>query len=201
MAEFAQLVRSLLLSPSREVLGTVWTVKRRASAVALAAATAMVAGGCSHTVTGSAERAVPAAGDAGRSYGYVDNRCGMLVDTTVQETIGAQNVIRPYSGAVCQYIMSRQSTTLDATFSWFETGTLERERVLAAERGAQISDTVIERHPAFLARRSVTGAACSATAAANPGVLSWWVQIRGAATGDPCQDAKKLLAATLSSSL
>jgi hypothetical protein len=48
-----------------------------------------------------------------------------------------------------------------------------------------------------LARRDTTGAACSATAAAGTGVLSWWVQFRGQSTGDPCTDAEKLLSATL----
>ncbi|MGZ6725618.1 MAG: DUF3558 domain-containing protein, partial [Solirubrobacteraceae bacterium] len=41
----------------------------------------------------------------------------------------------------------------------------------------------------------------SATAAAGAGVLSWWVQTRAKADADPCADAEKLLAATLSSDL
>jgi Protein of unknown function (DUF3558) len=125
----------------------------------------------------------------------------MLTDSSVQEAVGAQDVVRPYSGAVCQYVLSRHSTTVDATFSWYETGTLDRERAVAAARGAEISDTVVERHDTFLARRSVTGLGCSATTSAEPGVLSWWVQIRGQQTGDPCADAEKLLAATLSSEM
>lgn len=66
---------------------------------------------------------------------------------------------------------------------------------------------MVERHKAFIARRDVTGAACAATAAAGSGVISWWVQFRGAGSavqagkGDPCQDAKKLLSATLQSEL
>ena len=90
---------------------------------------------------------------------------------------------------------------VDVIFSWFETGSLDRERALAHESGAQISDTVVERHQAFLARRATTGSACSATAAAGPGVLSWWVQFRGQTSGDPCKDAEKLLSRTLSSDL
>ena len=66
-----------------------------------------------------------------------------------------------------------------STFSWYETGSLDRERALATERGATITEKVVERHQAFLARRDTTGAACSATAAAGTGVLSWWVQFRG----------------------
>jgi len=109
--------------------------------------------------------------------------------------------VRPYSGAVCQYVLSRGSAIVDVTFSWYETGTLDRERALATERGATITEKVVERHQAFLARRDTTGAACSATAAAGTGVLSWWVQYRGQRSGDPCTDAEKLLTATLQSDM
>lgn len=175
-----------------------WRIK----AVAVLAVTAVVTvSGCSQTVSGTARRAQPGVPDPNRSYGYIDDRCGLLLDSSIQEVIGADNVVRPYSGAVCQYVLSRQSAMIDVTFSWFETGNLDRERALAQERGAQISDTVVERHQAFLARRPTTGSACSATAAAGPGVLSWWVQFRGQASGDPCKDAEKLLSRTLSSDL
>jgi Protein of unknown function (DUF3558) len=175
-----------------------WRIK----AVAVAAVTVMVTvAGCSQTVSGTARRAHPSVPDAGRSYGYVDDRCGLLLDSTVQEILAADDVVRPYSGAVCQYVLSRGSATIDVTYSWFETGSLDRERALAEQRGAQITSTVLKRHDAFLARRNVTGTGCSATAAASPGVLSWWVQFRGQTNDDSCKDAEKLLAATLSSEL
>ncbi len=169
--------------------------------------------GCSHTIDGTAERASAGTADPDRSFGYVDDRCGLLVDSTIQQILAADNVVRPYSGAVCQYVLSRAVGTapdagsppmLDVTFSWFERGSLDRERAVARSRDAVITDVVIERHQAFTARRDLTGAACSATAAAGSGVISWWVQFRGAAaagTDDPCQDAKKLLSATLQSEL
>jgi len=166
---------------------------------------------CSQTIGGTAQRADPGVPDPGRSYGYVDDRCGLLDDSSVQATLGADEVTRPYSGAVCQYILSRSgagttpvpttATTIDVTFSWFEAGTLERERALLAARGAVVKDIVVERHGGFLARRDTTGAACSATAAAGTGVLSWWVQYRGQSSGDPCADAQKLLSATLRADL
>ena len=157
--------------------------------------------GCSQTVSGTARRAHPDVPDPERSYGYVDDRCGLLEDSSIQEMLAADNVVRPYSGAVCQYVLERDSGTVDVVFSWFETGNLDRERTLAEQRGAQITDKVVERHQAFLARRDTTGAGCSATAAAGPGVLSWWVQIRGKSGIDTCKDAEKLLAGTLSSEL
>jgi hypothetical protein len=97
--------------------------------------------------------------------------------------------------------LARGSGIVDVTFAWYETGSLDRERILAGERGATITEKVVERHQAFLARRDTTGAACSATAAAGSGVLSWWVQYRDQRSGDPCQDAEKLLTATLKSDL
>ena len=182
-----------------------WRVK----AVAIAAVTAVVTvAGCAQTITGTAQRANPAVPDPERNYGYVDNRCGLLEDSSIQEMLGAQSVVRPYSGAVCQYVLERDSgpdadstTMIDVVYSWFETGNLDREQTLAQQRGAKVTDKVIERHQAFLARRDTNGAGCSATTAAGPGVLSWWVQTRGKADADPCKDAEKLLAATLSSDL
>jgi Protein of unknown function (DUF3558) len=184
----------------------------RVNPVAVVAVTAVVtAAGCSQTVSGIAQRAQPGVPDPNRSYGYVDDRCGLLVDGSIQEVIGADDVVRPYSGAVCQYVLSRRSgpdadavappVLIDVNFSWFETGSLDRERVLASERGAKVTMKVVERHEAFLARRDTTGVACSATAAAGTGVLSWWVQFRGQTEGDPCIDAEKLLSATLQSDM
>ena len=98
--------------------------------------------GCSQTVGGF--RAAGASGmpDPNRSYGYVDDRCGLLLDSSVQETLGADNIVRPYSGAVCQYVLTRgDARPIDVTFSWFETGSLDREKTLAAERGATITGT------------------------------------------------------------
>jgi hypothetical protein len=183
----------------------------RVNPVAVVAVTAVVAvAGCSQTVSGTARRAQSAVPDPNRSYGYVDDRCGLLVDGSIQQAIGADHIVRPYSGAVCQYVLARGSgpdvggaspAIVDVTFSWYETGTLDRERELATGRGATITEKVIERHHAFLARRDTTGAACSATAAAGTGVVSWWVQFRGQRNGDPCKDAEKLLTLTLQSDL
>jgi uncharacterized protein DUF3558 len=174
----------------------------RVNPVAVVAVTAVVTvAGCSQTVSGTARRAQSAVPDPNRSYGYVDDRCGLLVDSSIQQAVGADHIVRPYSGAVCQYVLARGSGIVDVTFSWYETGSLDRERVLAGERGATITEKVVERHQAFLARRDTTGAACSATAAAGTGVLSWWVQYRDQRSGDPCQDAEKLLTATLQSDM
>jgi hypothetical protein len=175
-------------------------MRRRVMGAAAVTLVAAVAVGCSQTVTGAAERARPTVPDPERNYGYVDDRCGLLTDTTIQQTLGADRVVRPYSGAVCQYVAARQAGLVDVVFSWFETGSFERERGLATARGATVTDTDIERHPAFLAKH-VDNTACSATAAAGTGVVTWWVQFRPQAGSDPCQAAQKLLSATLSADM
>jgi uncharacterized protein DUF3558 len=178
-----------------------WRVRYFAAVAAAAVTAVATVAGCSQTVSGTARRAQSAVPDPNRSYGYVDDRCGLLVDSSIQQAIGADHIVRPYSGAVCQYVLGRDSGIVDVTFAWYETGSLDRERILAGERGATITEKVVERHQAFLARRDTTGAACSATAAAGSGVLSWWVQYRNQHSGDPCQDAEKLLTATLKSDM
>jgi hypothetical protein len=181
--------------------------RRVVEAAAVAVTATVTVAGCSHTVSGTAQRAESGGAGTDRGYGYVDDRCGLLTDSSVQELLKADNIVRPYSGAVCQYVLSRKSgpsaspVMVDVVFSWFESGSLERERTVAQERKAQITDTVVERHQAFLARRDITGAACAATAAAGSGVLSWWVQYRGQNSGDPCKDAQMLLSKTLQAEL
>ena len=181
------------------------SVGRVGRIILVAVTAATIAAGCAQTVEGTAQRADPGAIDPDRSYGYLDDRCGLLDDSTVQTTLDADEITRPFSGAVCQYILSRRSTggaaNIDVTFSWFESGSLDRERALADARGANVTDMIVERHKAFSARRDTTGAACSATAMAGKGVVSWWVQYRGQSSGDPCVDAEKLLSATLRSDM
>jgi hypothetical protein len=169
------------------------------------AAIAIMAAGCAQQVDGMALPDRSGDADPVRSYGYADDRCGLLADDSVQAVLAADDVVRPYSGAVCQYILSRGDVMVDVTFAWFDTGELDRERAVAVERGAEVTDTVVERRPAFLARRDTTGSACAATAAAGDGVLSWWVQERAVgepgSAADPCADAEKLLSATLKSDM
>ncbi len=153
---------------------------------------------CTRVVPGTPERATVGVGASDRGYGFAEDRCGLLLDGTVQEIVGAKDVVRAYSGAVCQYLLRRGPAVTDVTFFWFESGTLERERSVASQRNAQITDVVVQRHDGFLAR---SGSGCAATAATNPGVASWWVQFRGEAGSDPCATAQKLLDKTLSADL
>lgn len=179
----------------------------RAVTVLFAVIAVVSTASCTRTMGGDAERARVAAPDPDRSYGYIDDRCGLLLDDTVAELLEAETLARPYSGAVCQYVLSAPTGLIDVVYTWFETGSFERERDLAEQRGAEVTEEDVARHPAFLTRRPDNAAACGATAAAGSGVLSWWVQYRPEtspvaslapnAGGDPCEAAQKLLSATL----
>lgn len=175
--------------------------------VAVAAVTVlMTVPACARTVDGTAQRVHLDTAERSAGLGYADDRCGLLDDRMVGDILAADHVVRAYYGPVCQYVLTRDSTTLDVTYSWFGSGSLQRERRLAQDRGAEVGETVLRRHDAFRARRDVTGAACAATAGvgadgSGPGVLSWWVQYRAQFDGDPCAEAEKLLAATLSSAM
>src|SRR5258707_1325848 len=69
----------------------------RVQPVAVVAVTAGVTGaGCSQTVGGTARRSQSRAPAPNRSYGYVDNRCGLLADSSIQQTIGAAHLLRPF---------------------------------------------------------------------------------------------------------
>lgn len=185
-------------------LGPLSTVNWRGVALAVVVVPTLVtAVGCARTVSGTPHRVARPINVSAHGYGYTNDRCGMVMDITVEQLAGADNLIRTYSGAVCQFILTRQATVIDVNYSWFEAGTLDRERSVAQATNAQITDIEVERHKGFLARRSVTGSACSATAATNPGVASWWVQVRGNGRVepglDPCDVAQRLLGKTLSS--
>src|SRR5687768_667164 len=96
-----------------------WTPMRwrcgKLPAVAVIATVTVAA--CAQTLDGSARRAQPGVPDPERSYGYVDDRCGLLLDSTIQDALGAESVVRPYSGAVCQYVLVRQQGLVDVVFS------------------------------------------------------------------------------------
>ena len=126
--------------------------------------------------------------------------------------LGAEDVVRPYSGAVCQYVLERGSGPMSAPLRLRRRSTSSSpgsrpaassvNGTLADERGAKVTDMVVERHHAFLARRDTNGAGCSATAAAGPGRAELVGAVRAVkANADPCADAEKLLAATLSSEM
>lgn len=165
-------------------------------AVTAVAATAA----CSQTVAGTAEQARTGVPDADRNYGYVDDRCGLLHDDTIKDLLAADSVVRPFSGAVCQYVLTTRAGLVDVVFSWYETGTFERERSVASGRGSRVTDKEVDRHPAFVAQRQDNPDACSATAAAGTGVATWWVQFRPS-SGDVCESAETLLSATLSADM
>ncbi|MDZ4270276.1 MAG: DUF3558 domain-containing protein, partial [Mycobacterium sp.] len=66
-------------------------MRRRVGQVLIVAVTATITAACSQTVGGTAQRADSGVPDPERSYGYVDNRCGLLDESSVQATLAADD--------------------------------------------------------------------------------------------------------------
>ncbi len=111
----------------------------------------------------------PRVPDPDRSYGYVDDRCGLLRRQLDPGDCSAPiSWCEPFSGAVCQYVLSTDAGVIDVVFSWFERAASTGNATLppTGARAGTDKDGG-ERHQAFLARRD-TPNACAATAAAGP---------------------------------
>ena len=161
--------------------------------------------GCSQTVSGTrATGAVRPSPIPTRSYGYVDDRCGLLVDGSIQR--GDRR--RPHRAALPQRCGSASTCWPVArrwsyvTFSWCRDRRASAANArLPPERGATVTEKDVERH------QSVSGASrhhrrgLFGHRGGGHRVLSWWVQFRGQRNGDPCKDAEKLLTATLQSDM
>ena len=48
------------------------------------------------------------------------------------------SMVKPFSGAVCQYVLSTDAGVVDVVFTWFDTGSIDRERDVAVGRGARL---------------------------------------------------------------
>src|SRR5271156_2379516 len=76
-----------------------------AARILVAATTAVVAslamGGCTRSAGENTQQAPHIDGSA-PGYGFAGDRCGLLLDSSVQEAVGADHVVWPYSGTVCQ---------------------------------------------------------------------------------------------------
>ena len=106
--------------------------------------------------------------------------------------------MRPFSGAVCQYVLGRPGDTadapalLDVAFSWFDHGSLDRERSLAQSRDAEslLTELTIDGNPAF---RAADPNVCSIYVAKGEDVITWSIQTMNPATlPDLCQITDRL---------
>ncbi|MGB6073749.1 MAG: DUF3558 domain-containing protein [Rhodococcus sp. (in: high G+C Gram-positive bacteria)] len=170
----------------------------RNSRVIAAAATLLLAAGCSQTVQGTASPA-SFGGSGGEEFTNLLTECNAVSDDQILETTGADAIGRGFFGAICRWDLVGSAGTVKVTFNWFESGTLAAERAADEKMMYTVSDTTVQGRKAIQAQRPNDPDSCGVSAGADrPGIFGWWVQYQpNAAHPDPCQAAAKLADLTL----
>ena len=166
--------------------------------VIAAAATLLLAAGCSQTVQGT-PRPASFAGSGGEEFTELLTECDAVSDEQIRDTTGADDIARGFFGAICRWDLIGSAGTVKVTFNWFESGTLAAERSADEKMMYTVTDTTVQGRKAIQAQRPNDSASCGVTAGADrAGIFGWWVQYRpDVAHPDPCQAAAKLADLTL----
>ncbi|MFY2788941.1 DUF3558 domain-containing protein [Rhodococcus sp. MALMAid1271] len=166
--------------------------------VIAAAATLLLAAGCSQTVEGTAR---PAAfgGSGGEEFTKLLTECDAVTDDQILDATEAEDIARGFFGAICRWDLIGSAGTVKVTFNWFEYGTLAAERAADEKMNYTVSDTTVQGRKAIQTQRPNDSASCGVSAGADrSGIFGWWVQYQpDVAHPDPCQAATKLADLTL----
>lgn len=170
----------------------------RTRRVIAAAATLLLAAGCSQTVEGTA-RPASFGGSGGEEFTKLLTECDAVSEDQITETVGADLIAQGFLGAICRWDLVGSAGTVKVTFNWFESGTLAAERAADEKMMYTVSDTTVQGRKAIQAQRPNDSASCGVSAGADQaGIFGWWVQYRPDVAGpDPCQAAAKLADLTL----
>ena len=117
----------------------------------------------------------------------------------IAEVVGGNSASQSFYGAICRFTVGGQVGSVEVTFNWFESGSLEGERTALEKLGYDFSDVSVQSWKAVQAQPPNDPDSCGVTARApDAGVVGWWVQYRpGSAHPDPCTTAIDLLKLTL----
>lgn len=171
---------------------------KRSAAVRLAcvAAVGLVAAGCARTVDGTAVP-VGAGGGPSAEFAKLLTECDAVSDEKIAETVGAEAIYRGFFGAICRWEAEGPTGVVKVTFNWFESGSLDTERITAEDLGYEVAGTTVEGRRALSMRRPGDPLSCGVTAgAATTGIFGWWVQYTTPGP-DPCEAASTLARLTL----
>ena len=157
--------------------------------------------GCSQTVEGTAARAgagdVPRNNDSQRQYPNLLKECEVLTEDILAETVGADplDIQSTFVGAVCRWQAANPAGLVDITRFWFEQGSLDHERQIAAELNYDIEDRSIAGIQSIVMRPNDPNGACGVASDAA-GVVGWWINPQAPGI-DACGMAIKLMELTL----
>ena len=174
-------------------------VRRLMAGAAVTGAAVTVFTGCARTVDGTAARegAGPRNNDSQETYPNLLKECDVLTTDVIAKTVGADpaDIQSTFVGAVCRWQAANPGGLVDITRFWFEQGSLDNEKKVAAALNYQTESRNIAGVPSIVMR---SGEACGVASDAA-GVVGWWVNPQAAGI-DACGQATKLMELTLATS-
>jgi len=175
-------------------------VRRRLLAgVVLAVSALGVVTGCSKVVDGTAARegAGPRNNNSQQTYPNLLKECDVLTADVIAKTVGADpaDIQSTFVGAVCRWQAANPGGLVDITRFWFEQGSLDNEKKVAAALNYQVETRNIAGVPSIVMH---SGDACGVASDAG-GVVGWWVNPQAPGI-DACGQATKLMELTLATS-
>lgn len=156
--------------------------------------------GCSTTVDGVAVKAGPGVrnNDSEQMYPNLLKECDVLTDDVLAKTVGAEPeaIMGTFVGAVCRWQASSATGLVDITRFWFELGSLDHEKDIAAALNYDVESRRINGIDSIVMRNGAPNGACGVASDAA-GVVGWWVNPQAPGT-DACEQAIELMELTLS---
>lgn len=172
------------------------STRRLVAGAVMVVATAAAITGCSNVVDGTAARegAGPRNNDSQQTYPNLLKECDVLTADVIAKTVGADpaDIQSTFVGAVCRWQAANPGGLVDITRFWFEQGSLDNEKKVAAALNYQVETKNIAGVPSILMH---SGDACGVASDAG-GVVGWWVNPQGPGA-DTCGMATKLMELTL----
>ena len=173
-------------------------------ATAVAATAVTLVTGCSRVVEGAAAKegsgTVPRNNDSQQTYPNLLKECDVLTTDVIAKTVGADpaDIQSTFVGAVCRWQAANPGGLVDITRFWFEQGSLDNEKKVAAELNYQVETRNVAGVLSIVMRTSDPNGACGVASDAA-GVVGWWVNPQAPGI-DACGQATKLMELTLATS-
>jgi Protein of unknown function (DUF3558) len=155
--------------------------------------------GCSHAVDGTAVRAGagPRNNESAETYPNLLKECDVLTTDVIAKTVGADplDIQSTFVGAVCRWQAANPAGLVDITRFWFEQGSLDNEKKVAAAENYKVEERAIAGVPSIVMHPNDANGACGVASDAA-GVVGWWVNPQAPGI-DACGQAIKLMELTL----
>jgi hypothetical protein len=157
--------------------------------------------GCSRSVEGTAVVAgsgdSPRNNDSQKKYPNLLKECDVLTEDILAETVGADplDIQSTFVGAICRWQALNPAGLVDITRFWYELGSLDNEREVAAHLKYQVENRSIAGVPSIVMKPNDANGACGVASDAA-GVVGWWVNPQAPGI-DACGMAIKLMELTL----